>query len=56
LPKIEEFAQQDLLMSMQLASGEGEITPLDSEDEELIRKEAYETEAETSNQDPPKET
>ncbi len=33
LPKIEEFAQQDLLMNMKLASGEGEITPLENEEE-----------------------
>ncbi len=32
LPKIEEFAQQDLLMNMKLASGEGEITPLEAEE------------------------
>jgi segregation and condensation protein B len=36
LPKIEEFAQQDMLMDIKLASGEGEITPLSSEDEEKI--------------------
>ena len=33
LPKIEEFAQQDLLMNMKLASGEGDITPLENEEE-----------------------
>ncbi len=36
LPKIEEFAQQDRLMDIKLASGEGEITPLSSDDEEKI--------------------
>ena len=36
LPKIEEFAQQDLMMGMKLVSGEGEITPLNSEEEEKI--------------------
>jgi segregation and condensation protein B len=40
LPKIEEFAQQDMLKDIKLASGEGEITPLTSEEEENIRKEA----------------
>lgn len=39
LPKIEEFAQQDLLKNIQLANPDAEITPLNSEDEELIRKE-----------------
>ncbi|MFA5038721.1 MAG: SMC-Scp complex subunit ScpB [Candidatus Omnitrophota bacterium] len=37
LPKIEEFAQQDMLMNMKLASGEGEITPLSTEEEETLR-------------------
>lgn len=40
LPKIEEFAQQDMLASMKLASGEGEITPLTSEEEEKISADA----------------
>ncbi len=40
LPKIEEFAQQDMLMNMKLASGEGEITPLSSEEEQSLRMES----------------
>lgn len=37
LPKIEEFAQQDMLLNMKLASGEGEITPLSKEEEETLK-------------------
>jgi len=40
LPKIEEFAQQDMLMNMKLASGEGEITPLSSEEERTLTLES----------------
>lgn len=40
LPKIEEFAQQDMLMNMKLASGEGEITPLSSEEERSLTLES----------------
>lgn len=37
LPKIEEFAQQDMLLDVKLASGEGEITPLSKEEEEQLQ-------------------
>lgn len=40
LPKIEEFAQQDMLLDINLASGEGEITPLSQEDQEQIQQES----------------
>ncbi|MDD5574128.1 MAG: SMC-Scp complex subunit ScpB [Candidatus Omnitrophica bacterium] len=40
LPKIEEFAQQDMLKNMQLASGEAEITPLSSEEEQSLSLES----------------
>lgn len=36
LPKIEEFAQQDMIDKMQLVSGEGAITPLDLEEEQAL--------------------
>jgi segregation and condensation protein B len=53
LPKIEEFAQQDMLMNMKLASGEGEITPLSSEEEQSLRMESGSS-AETQNLHPKK--
>ncbi len=37
LPKIEEFAQQDILLDVKLASGEGDITPLSKEEEEQLQ-------------------
>ncbi|MFH0940791.1 MAG: SMC-Scp complex subunit ScpB [Candidatus Omnitrophota bacterium] len=37
LPKIEEFAQQDILLDVKLATGEGEITPLSKEEEEQLQ-------------------
>lgn len=37
LPKIEEFAQQDMLLDVKLASGVGEITPLSKEEEEQLQ-------------------
>ncbi len=40
LPKIEEFAQQDMLENIKLASGEGEITPLSAEEEEKLKLES----------------
>jgi len=39
LPKIEEFAQQDMLMDMKLVSGDADITPLTQEDEESLSRE-----------------
>jgi segregation and condensation protein B len=46
LPRIEEFAQQDMLLDVKLASGDADITPLTAEDElELIKKNAQETAA-----------
>jgi len=42
LPKIEEFAQQDMLMDIQLASGDAQITPLTQEDEETLSREQQE--------------
>jgi len=39
LPKIEEFAQQDMLMDMKLASGDAQISPLTQEDEEILSRE-----------------
>ncbi len=38
LPKIEEFAQQDMLMDMKLVSGDAEISPLTQEDEETLSR------------------
>lgn len=38
LPKIEEFAQQDMLLDIKLASGEGDITPLTREEQEELSK------------------
>ncbi len=42
LPKIEEFARQDMLMDVKLASGEAQITPLTQEDEETLSREQQE--------------
>ncbi|HAJ56264.1 MAG TPA: SMC-Scp complex subunit ScpB [Candidatus Omnitrophica bacterium] len=39
LPKIEEFAQQDMVLDMKLASGDAEITPLTREEEEKFQEE-----------------
>lgn len=39
LPKIEEFAQQDRIMDMQLVSGDADITPLTKEEEETLTQE-----------------
>jgi len=39
LPKIEEFAQQDLVLDMKLASGDADITPLTEEEEEKFQEE-----------------
>jgi segregation and condensation protein B len=39
LPKIEEFAQQDSLIDVKLASGDAEITPLTAEEEQSLGKE-----------------
>jgi len=36
LPKIEAFAQQDMLRDMRLASGDADITPLTKEEEEIL--------------------
>lgn len=38
LPKIEEFAQQDLMISAKLATGDAEITPLTSEEQQALQK------------------
>ena len=38
LPKIEEFAQQDMLMDMKLVSGDAQISPLTQEDEETLSR------------------
>jgi segregation and condensation protein B len=54
LPKIEEFAQQDMLMNMKLASGEGEITPLSSEEEQSLNIESGSS-AETQTPSPEEE-
>ncbi len=43
LPKIEEFAQQDRLMDIKLASGEGPISPLTQEDEEDLSRAQQQT-------------
>ncbi len=43
LPKIEEFAQQDILMDVKLASGDAEITPLTAEEEKSLSTQAPET-------------
>ncbi|MBI5872951.1 MAG: SMC-Scp complex subunit ScpB [Candidatus Omnitrophica bacterium] len=39
LPKIEEFAQQDMVLDMKLASGDAEITPLTQEEEIKFQEE-----------------
>ncbi len=39
LPKIEEFAQQDMVLDMKLASGDADITPLTQEEEEKLQQE-----------------
>ncbi|HQP92166.1 MAG TPA: SMC-Scp complex subunit ScpB, partial [Candidatus Omnitrophota bacterium] len=39
LPKIEEFAQQDLALDMKLVTGDAEITPLTKEEEEKFQEE-----------------
>lgn len=39
LPKIEEFAQQDRLLDMELVSGDADITPLTKEEEETLTQE-----------------
>jgi segregation and condensation protein B len=49
LPKIEEFAQQDMLMNVKLASGDAEITPLSSEEERSL----LDSQTENSPTDPP---
>lgn len=40
LPKIEEFAQQDLALNLKMASGEGEITPLTQEEEAQVQSQS----------------
>lgn len=40
LPKIEEFAQQDLALDLKMASGEGEITPLTQEEEAEVQSQS----------------
>ena len=42
LPKIEEFAQQDMLKEMKLVSGDAPISPLTQEDEETLSREQQE--------------
>jgi len=52
LPKIEEFAQQDMLMDMKLASGDARISPLTHEDEETLSREQAEA-TDAPQEDPP---
>ncbi len=39
LPKIEEFAQKDIVLDMKLASGDADITPLTQEEEKKLQEE-----------------
>ncbi len=52
LPKIEEFAQQDLTLGMKLASGEGEITPLTDEETLALQKQETVPSEEKAHEDP----
>lgn len=50
LPKIEEFAQKDLLLDMNLVSQDAEITPLTREEEDQLKTAASPQEVEDENQ------
>ncbi|MGE5279231.1 MAG: SMC-Scp complex subunit ScpB [Deltaproteobacteria bacterium] len=56
LPKIEEFAQQDMLMDMKLASGEADITPLTQEEQESLSREQQGQPPAEDNRQPTAET
>lgn len=53
LPKIEEFAQKDLIMDMNLVSQDAEITPLTKEEEDQLMTTASPQEVEDENKQNP---
>jgi segregation and condensation protein B len=52
LPKIEEFAQQDALMDVKLASGDADITPLTAEEEQSLSNQELVTPSTDAPQEP----
>lgn len=52
LPKIEEFAQQDSLMDVKLASGDADITPLTAEEEQSLSNQELAASATEEPQEP----